>query len=57
VGEKTFVDNNIPEGTRTVTYQLTARRSNKVSEPSGNFLVRLGTEGGQMVIKRVKLAA
>lgn len=57
VGEKEFLDETIPEGTRSITYSVQAKRGNKRSPQSGLLTVRFGREGGQTVIKSVKLAA
>lgn len=58
VGPRTFTDEGIPAGTRTVAYFIKAKRSGKTSPASAMFTVRFGrTASGQLRIASTKLAA
>jgi hypothetical protein len=46
VGVKKFTDETVPEGTRTVTYAIIAKRGDKQSEFSENLLLRFGRIAG-----------
>ena len=53
VGGKSFTDENLPAGTRTVTYAIKAKRSSKTSGFSGNLFIRLARDGSMMSQKSV----
>lgn len=46
VGEKTFIDETIPLGTRQVSYQISARRGGQESPASGTLTVQFGRIAG-----------
>lgn len=50
VGGKTFTDETVPVGTRSVSYAIKAKRGNQTSEWSEALTVRFGRAGGGLTI-------
>jgi len=50
IGEKRFVDGNVPMGTQSVTYIVRGKHGQRTGLPSSDFVIRFGTGGGGMVI-------
>lgn len=60
VGEKEYVDEAVPEGTRTVAYVVRAKRGKQFSDPSEALSLRFGRGGAGLTIvsqSSTKLAA
>lgn len=50
VGEKEYIDEAVPEGTRSVSYIVRAKRGKQFSTPSESLTLRFGRAGGGLTI-------
>lgn len=50
VGEKEYIDEAVPEGTRSVSYVIRSKRGKQFSTPSESLTLRFGRAGGGLTI-------